>query len=144
MQWSPVTSWFLDRWPDARACDALEVPATEFCCQGLELDHAGVCWGGDLVRAHHGWQVRAFRGTAWLLSRDAEAVANATNTYRVLLTRARYETIIWVPRGERTDATRPPETYDAIADFLLDCGVHPLNDPQSPVTLPSPTFSLVP
>jgi len=32
-----VARWFLDRWPDVRASDALEVVATEFSAQGLEL-----------------------------------------------------------------------------------------------------------
>jgi len=32
-----VARWFLDRWPDIRSADALEVLATEFCVQGLEL-----------------------------------------------------------------------------------------------------------
>ncbi len=144
MDVAAVTRWFLDRWPDVRASDALEVPATEFCCQGLELDYAGVYWGGDLVRARHGWQAREFRGTGWILAREAEKIANTRNTYRVLLTRARYDTIVWVPRGEAADRTRPPELYDQIAKFLLDCGVHPLDDLQLCGSLPSPQFSLVP
>ncbi len=45
-----VANWFLRRWPDVRASDALEVPATQFACQGLELDHVGLCWGNDLIR----------------------------------------------------------------------------------------------
>lgn len=38
-----VAHWFLDRWPDVRASDALELLATEFSCQGLELDFVGLC-----------------------------------------------------------------------------------------------------
>ena len=45
-----VANWFLQRWPDVRASDALEMPATQFACQGLELDQVGICWGNDLVR----------------------------------------------------------------------------------------------
>ena len=30
------------------------------------------------------------------------------NTYRVLLTRARYDTVIFVPRGDTEDGTRDP------------------------------------
>jgi len=118
-----VARWFLDRWPDdVRASDALEQMATEFACQGLELDVAGLCWGGDLVRAGGAWQVRDFRGTAWQVARDAERRANRLNTYRVLLTRARYLTVIWVPRGHGADRTRPPEEMDAVAAFLRGCG----------------------
>jgi hypothetical protein len=117
-----VAHWFLDRFPDVRASDALELVATEFSCQGLELDHVGLCWDGDLARAGAGWVARRFVGTAWQAVRRAEAVANQVNTYRVLLTRARYETVIYVPRGDARDATRSPASYDAIAAFLAACG----------------------
>ncbi len=121
-----VAHWFLDRWPDdVRASDALEVVATEFSCQGLELDHAGMCWAGDLVRVagQAEWRARAFRGNRWTLPHGAEAIANRRNTYRVLLTRARYQTILWVPRGDAGDRTRQPSEFDAIAGFLMACGV---------------------
>src|SRR6202011_5912273 len=39
-----VADWFLNSWPDVRASDALELPATQFACQGLELDLVGLCW----------------------------------------------------------------------------------------------------
>ena len=45
-----VPDWFLRRWPDIRASDALETVATEYACQGLELDVVGLAWGGDFVR----------------------------------------------------------------------------------------------
>jgi hypothetical protein len=84
-----VASWFLDRWPeDVRASDALEQVATEFTCQGLELDHVGLCWGGDLIR-QQGWRARRFSGTAWQTLARPDAMENRLNTYRVLLTRAR-------------------------------------------------------
>ena len=51
---------------------------------------------------------------------------NKLNAYRVLLTRARYETVIWVPRGDSADPTRTPGALDAVADYLLECGAHPL------------------
>jgi Uncharacterized conserved protein (DUF2075) len=131
-----VARWFLDRWPDVRASDALEVVSTEFSCQGLELDHAGLCWGGDLVRAPDGsgWVARTFHGTVWQTLRGEERVAKRLNTYRVLLTRARYGTIIWVPRGAPDDDTRPPAELDAVSDFLAACGARPLGlDPVEPV-----------
>jgi hypothetical protein len=119
-----VAHWFLDRWPgDVRSSEALEVMASEFSCQGLELDVVGLCWGGDVVRAGGGWRVRDFVGTAWQIGRARERVENRMNTYRVLLTRARYETVIWVPRGDAGDSTRSPEEMDAVATFLLACGI---------------------
>ena len=123
-----VARWFLDHWPeDVRASDALEQVATEFSCQGLELDYVGLCWGGDLVRGAD-WQVRDFVGTKWNLPRGAEAIANRVNTYRVLLTRARYETVIWVPRGDVEDRTRSPEAFDRVADYLMACGAKMLSE----------------
>lgn len=123
-----MAHWFLSNWPDVRASNALEIPATQFACQGLELDYVGLCWGNDLLRqpARRAWVARKFAGTRWLQRKKEADIAFQTNTYRVLLTRARYETIIWVPHGDPEDATRPTEEFDAIADFLLSCGVRPL------------------
>ena len=130
MDAAAVAHWFLDRWPeDVRSSEALEVMASEFSCQGLELDVVGLCWSGDFIRAGGGWRVRDFVGTAWQIGRARERVENRVNTYRVLLTRARYETVIWVPRGDAGDATRAPAEMDAVAAFLLECGIKPLPPP---------------
>ena len=112
--------------------------ATEFSCQGLELDYVGLCWDADLIReaGRADWRVRNFRGTDWQLSRQPEAIANQINTYRVLLTRARYETVIFIPLGDDDDRTRKPAIYDATANFLLACGVRRLE--QSPVQQEAP------
>jgi len=124
-----VANWFLQHWPDVRASDALEVPATQFACQGLELDYVGLCWGNDLIRRLRSadWVARNFSGTRWLQTRAEAAIAYQVNTYRVLLTRARYETVIWVPIGDAADATRAPDEFDGIAEFLQSCGVQPLD-----------------
>jgi hypothetical protein len=120
VQGEDIAHWFLRRWPDVRASDALEVCATEYACQGLELDVVGLAWGGDFIRGRNGWEARRFAGTAWQRERaEAHYVAN---TYRVLMTRARYETVIYVPRGDEADPTRRPDEFDAIADFLARCG----------------------
>ncbi len=133
-----VARWFLDRWPeDVRASDALEQIATEFSCQGLELDHVGLCWGGDLIRAN-GWKARNFVGTKWQTTRSPESISNRVNTYRVLLTRARYETVIWVPMGDYTDRTRDPTELDAIARFLEHCGASKLAPSTPTATAPLP------
>jgi Uncharacterized conserved protein (DUF2075) len=123
-----VANWFLQHWPDVRASDALELPATQFACQGLELDHVGLCWGNDLIRrpGRADWVARNFSGTRWLQTRADAAIAYQINTYRVLLTRARYETVIWVPTGDAADATRAPDEFERIAEFLQSCGARPL------------------
>jgi hypothetical protein len=125
-----VANWFLRQWPDVRASDALEMPATQFACQGLELDHVGLCWGNDLIRrgGDPRWLARNFAGTRWQERKGEATIAYQINTYRVLLTRARYETVIWVPTGDPGDATRRPDEFDAIARFLVACGALPLED----------------
>src|SRR5690606_17032915 len=72
-----------------------------------------------------------FAGAGWQSVHDAGEQRHILNTYRVLLTRARYETVIWVPRGSDRDdpfhdRTRDAQELDAIAEFLLACGAHPL------------------
>ena len=133
-----VAAWFLESWPDIRSADALEVAGTEFGVQGLELDHTGLCWDTDLARTPETttvgttWQARAFRATAWTLPRDPETLSNRLNAYRVLLTRARHTTTIWVPRGDPRDPTRDPARYDAIAAYLRTCGVPTLDETPTP------------
>ena len=140
-----VAHWFLDRWPDVRASDALELPATQFACQGLELDHVGLCWGNDLIRqpGRVAWQARGFVGTRWQVMRKEAASAFQVNTYRVLLTRARYETLIWIPQGGTEDATREPAIFDGIARFLTDCGARPLEETEMPATPANPIGTLL-
>lgn len=125
MEADTVANWFLSHWPDVRASDALEMPATQFACQGLELDYVGLCWGNDLIRraGHQNWIVRNFVGSRWQEPRGEASIAFQINTYRVLLTRARYGTVIWVPAGDPMDNTRDPPTFDAIAEFLVACGI---------------------
>ncbi|WP_234930857.1 DNA/RNA helicase domain-containing protein [Gluconobacter japonicus] len=140
MDSNAVAQWFLNRWipdKDVRASDALETVATQFAIQGLELDFVGLCWDGDLIRTGYPqrWQSRRFSGTTWQTVKSAEKALCSLNTYRVLLTRARYETIIWVPEGNPDDPTRCPDALNEIADFLLACGIEPLK--------PSPTQQAV-
>ncbi len=127
-----VANWFLKNWPDdVRASNALEIPATEFACQGLELDYVGLCWGGDLYWQNN-WRVRRFSGTKWQNPKAQDSKDFRLNTYRVLLTRARYETIIWVPTGDPSDPTREPELFDRTAGFLIQCGARMLEDLSAP------------
>ena len=126
-----VARWFLDQTPDVRSAGALEVAGTEFAVQGLELDHVGLCWDLDLIpegaSSGDGWAARAFRGSAWTRLRDPLAIQDRRNAYRVLLTRARRGTLVWVPRGDARDPTRPPALYDAVAETLLRCGAESLD-----------------
>lgn len=139
-----MPNWFLNAWPDARASVALEAAATEYACQGLELDVVGLAWGGDFLRAGGEWRARRFSGDAWQRVGKEDARAFIRNKYRVLLTRARYETVIWVPPGcarsdEWHDPTRPAAEMDAIAAFLAACGARELQ----PAPQPAPAALLL-
>lgn len=137
-----VPNWFLNDWPDVRSSAALEAAATEYACQGLELDVVGMAWGGDFIRNGKGWLPRRFSGAAWQTVGQEETRAFIQNKYRVLLTRARYETVIWVPPGcartdEWHDPTRPATEMNAIADFLRACGARDLPALPAPSTAAS-------
>ncbi len=120
-------NWFLNPADDIRSSDMLEDAATEYDVQGLELDWTCIAWDLDLCRGLDGWVARGFSGTQWQPRnpagyRDARR-AYTLNSYRVLLTRARQGMVIFVPRGDRRDTTRPPDGYDAIDAFLASAGV---------------------
>jgi Uncharacterized conserved protein (DUF2075) len=117
--------WFLSPREDYRSSYQLEVAATEFECQGLELDWVGVCWGDDLIRSASGdsWDYRRLRGLKWSNIKDRRNRSYLLNRYRVLLTRAREGVVIWVPKGDSSDPTRDSARLDATADYLLRCGV---------------------
>ena len=121
--------WFLEPDTDVRSCFSLEVAASEFECQGLELDWVGICWGGDLTPSEHhlDWDYRKFRGTRWQNVRQESERVYALNRYRVLLTRARKGLVIWVPEGDPDDSTRNPECFDRVFAALRMAGV-PLLD----------------
>jgi hypothetical protein len=121
----PYEQWFLASPDDVRSSYQLEVAATEFECQGLELDFVGLCWGGDFIRdpSGPGWVSRRFAANRWLTVRDMESKQYLLNKYRVLLTRAREGLIIWVPPGSPTDPTLDPAYFDATFAYLKSCGL---------------------
>ena len=117
--------WFLALPPDVRSSNQLEIAASEFECQGLELDWVGVCWGGDFTYdaiSHH-WAFRNFSGSRWGNLRNEIDRQYLLNTYRVLLTRARRGLVLWVPPGDAADESRLPITFNTTADYLMRCGV---------------------
>jgi hypothetical protein len=124
----PYEEWFLRAADDTRSSSSLEVAATEFECQGLELDWAGVCWGDDMVFDPKAkvWDTRKFIGARWTSPARSAARRYILNKYRVLLTRARRGFVVWVPPGSSADPTRKPHRLDATAEFLIQCGVGPI------------------
>ena len=121
-----VKNWFLAPTDDLRSSNMMEVVASEFKVQGLEIDWAVVCWDADLRRKNSSeWEHYSFRGTKWMRRNKEEQKRYLVNSYRVLLTRARQGMIIFVPQGDDDDGdtTRNHKYYDEIYTYLLSCGI---------------------
>jgi hypothetical protein len=121
-------AWFLAPRGDVRSSHQLETVATEFEIQGLELDHVGLCWGGDFTwdASNRAWKPAEFKGTRWVTAGAARRIEHTRNKYRVLLTRAREGIVIWVPEGDSRDPTRSVSVMDETAEYLFRCGATPL------------------
>lgn len=100
--------WFL------RDCNEMETAASEFACQGLEIDFPIVIFGGDYVVRNGkfdfdenklGYHLKKYKNPKLIME----------NIYRVLLTRSRKGMILYVPDDKNLD-----ETYD----FLRSVGVN--------------------
>jgi Uncharacterized conserved protein (DUF2075) len=126
---SKIECWFLKSLPDFRSSDSLEVPLSEFGCQGLELDYVGLCWGGDLLWSptQLRWLPRKMKSPRWQAIRKLEAAQFRMNAYRVLLTRAREGLCIYVPQGSAEDTTRLSSEFDDLAQTLLQAGIPAAN-----------------
>jgi hypothetical protein len=108
--------WYADAEGDAsgRSCRLLKDCVTEFGAQGLELDAALVAWGADFRMVSGQWDSskasRYMRGVAEV--RDPHQLR--LNSYRVLLTRGREASVIFVP---------PVGEMDETAEYLSASGV---------------------
>jgi len=113
---------------DVRSSSKLEIAATQFEIQGLELDWVGVCWGEDLSWNGAEWVCRRFNDKVWkTVPTDDLRHTYLVNAYRVLLTRARQRMIIYVPQPDLDDRSRLHEDLETTARFLVECGVVELN-----------------
>lgn len=86
--------WFNQPPTHPLSCCRLDTVATEFAAQGLELDMALLAWGTDFIRENGVWTNRLARGTQ---GKVHDALALRRNSYRVLLTRGRDGTVIFLP-----------------------------------------------
>jgi len=106
-----VGPWYNAPASDRASCRSLETVATEFQTQGLELDMAIVAWGTDFRRI-------TGRFADDLATRYKKPVRDSLelrrNAYRVLLTRGRDGTVIFVPRMSELD-----ETYEWLASLRV-------------------------
>lgn len=116
-------AWYLNSAIDVRSSNFLEIIATEYAVQGLEIDWSGVLWGADFRRIISSWDFKQFKGTKWQNVNDLQKRQFILNKYRVLLTRAREGMVIWIPEGDKSDDTRLPEFYDTTYSYLISCGV---------------------
>ncbi|MBN8566332.1 MAG: DUF2075 domain-containing protein [Flavobacteriales bacterium] len=115
--------WFLNDKDDIRSSYFLEEVASEFDIQGLELDWTCVAWDGDLFYHNNKWNFRKFKGTKWQSINSVEITNYLINSYRVLLTRARQGMIIYIPKGNNEDFTRPEFIYDGTFNFFKSIGI---------------------
>lgn len=126
-----VKNWFLAPSNDLRSSNMMEIVASEFKVQGLELDWGLVCWDADLRRniRWSNWDYYSFKGTKWNKRRKHEQQRYLVNAYRVLLTRSRQGMVIFVPEGVSADEdpTRSNEFYGRIYEYLISCGIRELN-----------------
>lgn len=104
-----VGKWFNEEAHHPKSCCALDKVATEFSCQGLEIDMPLIGWDSDML-----WD-----GTKWAKfkaaeSDDSDANTYRKNSYRVLLTRGRDGFVIFVP---------PVAAMDSVYEVLLEAGV---------------------
>ncbi|MDR3685653.1 MAG: DUF2075 domain-containing protein [Coriobacteriia bacterium] len=101
-----VGPWFADRPESAFSCCSFRDTATEFQCQGLELDMPIIGWGHDLWWATDHWDC----STKYHVKDPRQLRMNA---YRVLLTRGRDGFVVFVP---------PEPKYTPVWDSLVSAG----------------------
>lgn len=111
-----VAKWFNAPATDPRSGCGLHLVATEFDVQGLELELAILAWGSDYARRSGRWAVEWFKRPQ---RKPKDLFRLRQNVYRVLLTRGRDGTVVFVPPDPWLD-----ETYE----FLLACGFRVLRD----------------
>ncbi len=99
--------WYNDSPDSSTSCCQLREVATEFSCQGLELDFPILAWNEDLL-----WQNQNWVSLAQPRSKAHDPHQLRLNSYRVLLTRGRDGMAIFVPPEPRFDTT-----FDALCRF---------------------------
>ena len=125
--------WFLNEKDNVDSSYFLEVAASEFKVQGLEIDYSILAWDADLRRSGKGFDYFKFRGTRWNHVNNMQQQKYLKNAYRVLMTRARQGMIIFVPSGTdpEDDPTRDSAYYDDIYKYLRSCGIKELMEWQN-------------
>lgn len=110
--------WFNAEPSDDLSCCSLKRPATEFECQGLELDFSILTWGTDYAFDGNRWNAK-MRTNARIL--DIKAIRR--NAYRVLMTRGRDGICVYVP----TDHPTFSEELSKTKKLLIYAGMQELS-----------------
>jgi hypothetical protein len=95
------------------SCRHLRECVTEFGAQGLELDGALIAWGTDFKRKGGSWDVSRSARYQNIGARVRDPAQLRANAYRVLLTRARDVSVVFVP---------PLPELDETFAFLIEAG----------------------
>lgn len=95
-----VGRWYNDLPAGEKSCCRLKEVATEFACQGLELDFPIVSWGDDVWWAGTEWE-----SISQYNSKAKNPHRLRMNSYRVLLSRGRDGMVIFVPPEEKMQKT---------------------------------------
>ena len=102
--------------PSRKSCRLLRECVTEFGAQGLELDGVLLGWGTDFMLVNGKWNNDKARNYQKRnLIKDAFQLR--LNSYRVLLTRGRDGTVVFVP---------PIDEMDETFEYLCACGFRQL------------------
>jgi hypothetical protein len=127
-----IGEWYGEDELNPNSCRRLREAITQFEAQGLELDAALVCWGNDFLwtrepRRYADEDASPDAGTRWddtlgkkwlKKAKVRKPLSLRRNTYRVLLTRGRHGSVIFVP---------PDGLFDATYEKLLAAGCQSLD-----------------
>jgi hypothetical protein len=119
-------NWYLNSLPDLNSSAALEIAATEYKCQGLELDWVGLCWSWDLIPIERKWQARTLDSARAKWKLTSKKSMFQINAYRVLLTRARKGMVVWIPEGDTSDPSRSIMEMNSVAEAFSRAGIEEL------------------
>jgi len=112
----PVGPWYNAPPDNPRSCCQLRDVVTEFSAQGLELDLAVLAWGSDFIREGGQWTARHSGRTKFV----DDTLALRRNVYRVLLTRGREGTVIYLPRDSMYDETHASLILNGAREVSLE------------------------
>lgn len=99
-----VGPWYNSPATAPESCRQLATVATEFQTQGLEVDMAILAWGTDFRRSQGSWSdslATRYKKAAAI----QDSLALRRNAYRVLLTRGRDGTVLYVPSAPELEET---------------------------------------